>query len=148
MREKIKELCHLYASVNIFFGHNISSYYVDVININVCFKTFMNHMTFAFPTICRYNYNIPHDFDGFVGSSREKGGQIVGIANGIAGVIGGKGEDGKSPLAGGVNDLVIKVVSSVVAKAAADDTAKSEEKKPSDFSGIQDPEIIGVTKWA
>ena len=60
----------------------------------------MNHLTVAFPTVCRYNYNIPRDIAGFVGSSSEKGGQVVGIADGIAGVMGGKAEDGQSPLAG------------------------------------------------
>ena len=68
--------------------------------------------------------------------------EIVGIANGIAGVLGGDGENGESPLVGVVSSLVGKVVSKAAAahagtagasdsaaETAAEGTAESEDQK-------------------
>lgn len=75
-------------------------------------------------------------------ASVKNGDQIVGIANGIAGVLGGNAENGESPLAGVVSGLVGKVVSKAAAahaasagapadaaESAAEDAAESEDQK-------------------
>ena len=68
-------------------------------------------------------------------ASVKNGDQIVGIANGIAGMLGVNAENGESPLVGVVNGLVGKVVSKAAAahagtaEPAAEDAAESEEQK-------------------
>ncbi len=62
---------------------------------------------------------------GIVSSSVKNGDQIVGIANGIARVFGGNGENGESPLVGVVSGLVGKMVSA--AGKAASAPAKADD---------------------
>lgn len=67
---------------------------------------------------------------GMVSASVKNGDQIVGIANGIAGVLGGNAENGESPLVGVVNGLVGKVVSQAAAAHAAKAGAPADAAEP------------------